>query len=149
MENNALVIRPAKLTDLAQLLALYRHLHEDQTPDLSFAQPVFEQILRDEKQIILLGEVAGTLVSSCTVVIIPNLTRNLRSYCLIENVVTRKEYREEGYATALLQQAKQMAKEKNCYKMMLMTGAKEKSVHRFYERAGFNKEDKTAFVQWL
>lgn len=35
------------------------------------------------------------------------------------------------------------------YTQMLMTGSKEESTWRFYERAGFNRADKTAFVQWL
>ena len=33
--------------------------------------------------------------------------------------------------------------------MMLLTGSKEESTLRFYERAGYNSKDKTAFIQWL
>jgi len=33
--------------------------------------------------------------------------------------------------------------------MMLLTGAKDERTLRFYESAGFNREDKTAFIQWL
>jgi hypothetical protein len=32
---------------------------------------------------------------------------------------------------------------------MLMTGSKLESTFRFYERAGYNRRDKTAFIQWL
>lgn len=32
---------------------------------------------------------------------------------------------------------------------MLLTGSKEESTLRFYESAGYNKKDKTAFIQWL
>ena len=37
----------------------------------------------------------------------------------------------------------------NCYKMMLLTGSKEESTKRFYENAGYNSSDKTAFIRWL
>lgn len=37
----------------------------------------------------------------------------------------------------------------NCYKMMLLTGSKEKSTLGFYTKAGYNSTDKTAFIQWL
>ena len=33
--------------------------------------------------------------------------------------------------------------------MMLLTGSKEEATLRFYEKAGYNRKDKTAFVQWL
>lgn len=42
-----------------------------------------------------------------------------------------------------------VAEEENCYKMMLLTGSKEEGTLRFYERAGYNRNDKTAFIQWL
>ena len=40
-------------------------------------------------------------------------------------------------------------KKTNCYKMMLLTGSKEERTLRFYENAGYNSSDKTAFIQWL
>jgi hypothetical protein len=30
-----------------------------------------------------------------------------------------------------------------------MTGAKDAETLRFYQRAGFNAQDKTAFIRWL
>jgi hypothetical protein len=32
---------------------------------------------------------------------------------------------------------------------MLMTGARDAGTLRFYEQAGYNSADKTAFNQWL
>jgi len=54
-------------------------------------------------------------------------------------VVSNKEYRKKGYGTAILHKAVEIAKENNCYKVVLLTGRKEESVLRFYERAGFEK----------
>lgn len=81
--------------------------------------------------------------------IIPNLTRNVRPYAFIEDVVTNKNYRGKGYATECLNYAKEIAIKNNCYKMMLLTGAKKESTLEFYKKAGYNSEDKTAFIQWL
>ena len=82
-------------------------------------------------------------------VIIPNLTRNIRPYAFIENVVTHADYRGKGYATACLNFAKELATQANCYKIMLLTGAKSESTLNFYKRAGYNCTDETAFIQWL
>ena len=82
-------------------------------------------------------------------VIIPNLTRNIRPYALIENVVTNEEYRGKGYATECLNYAKEIAIKNNCYKMMLLTGTKNENTLAFYKSAGYNSDDKIAFIQWL
>ena len=81
--------------------------------------------------------------------IIPHLTRVQRPYAFIENVITDEKWRKKGLATACLNYARDIAVNENCYKMMLLTGSKEQSTLDFYERAGYNKNDKTAFIQWL
>ena len=58
--------------------------------------------------------------------IIPNLTRDVRPYAFIENVVTNEEYRGKEYATKCLNYAKEIAIKNNCYKMMLLTGTKKR-----------------------
>ena len=73
----------------------------------------------------------------------------MRPYAFIENVVTHSDYRGRGYATACLNYARQIAVENNCYKMMLLTGSKKEETLNFYKKAGYNSEDKTAFIQWL
>ena len=72
-----------------------------------------------------------------------------RPYAFIGNVVTREDYRGRGYAGECLDFAKQIAEKENCYKMMLMTGSKKSETLRFYEKAGYNSSDKTAFIQWI
>ena len=81
--------------------------------------------------------------------IIPNLTRGVRPYAFIENVVTHADYRCRGYARECLDYAKSIAVKENCYKMMLLTGSKNPATLRFYENAGYNSSDKTAFIQWI
>ena len=39
--------------------------------------------------------------------------------------------------------------QENCYKMMLLTGSKKPETLHFYEKAGYNSSDKTAFIQWI
>lgn len=91
----------------------------------------------------------GKIVSSCVCVIIPNLTRNVRPYAFVENVVTHADYRGHGYATECLEFAKSLAEKSNCYKIMLLTGSKKTKALDFYKNAGYNCTDKTAFIQWL
>lgn len=144
------MVREATKNDLNNLLQLYLHLHEDKIPEDSMnLRETWEIIQSDGNHHIILSERDGILVSSCVCVIIPNLTRNIRPYAFIENVVTHEKYRGRGYATECLNYAKRIAIENNCYKMMLLTSSKEKSTLDFYSNAGYNSTDKTAFIQWL
>ena len=88
---------------------------------------------------------AGLLVSSCTLAIIPNLTRGGRSYGVIENVVTHPGHRRTGLGKGVLSAALDAAWEADCYKVMLATGSRRKETTRFYEQAGFERGSKTFF----
>lgn len=143
-------IREVTATDLDGLLTLYTHLHENEIPPQSEAlSALWQGILDDTSHHIIVAEADGKLVSSCVCIIIPNLTHHQQPYAFVENVVTHPEYRKQGYATACLAYAKTLAEREHCYKLMLLTGSKEESTLRFYRRAGYNSEDKTAFIQWL
>lgn len=145
-----MLIREIKETDLDGLLKLYTYLHDNPIPaENDGLFNLWNEILADKNHHIIVAEENGEIVSSCVCVIIPNLTHNQQPYALIENVVTHKDFRGKGYATACLDYAKKIAKDNNCYKLMLMTGSKKDSTLRFYEKAGYNRRDKTAFIQWL
>lgn len=144
------MIREVKQEDLEELLQLYLYLHEETVPeDSEHLRSTWNQILMDHNHHIIVNVVENKIVSSCVCVIIPNLTRNIRPYAFVENVVTHGDYRGNGYATECLNYAKQIAEENHCYKMMLLTGSKEQATLDFYQRAGYNSTDKTAFIQWL
>ena len=144
------MVREARKDDLDALLNLYLFLHEDSIPEHDqHLRDTWNLIMEDENHHLIVNEVDGQIVSSCVCVIIPNLTRSIRPYAFVENVVTRQEYRGKGLATACLNYAKEIALKENCYKMMLLTGSKDPKTLRFYESAGYNSSDKTAFIQWL
>ncbi|MEA4925702.1 MAG: GNAT family N-acetyltransferase [Syntrophomonadaceae bacterium] len=144
------MIREIEKQDLNNLLLLYTQLHNDPIPENSYVlKTLWEKILADQNHHIIVAVDEEKIVSSCVIVIVPNLTHNQRSYALIENVITDISYRRKGIAMACLNYAKEIALKENCYKIMLLTGSKESGTLQFYERAGFNCHDKTAFIQWL
>ena len=144
------MIREANKDDLEEILNLYLYLHETSVPkDSEQLRKTWDSIINDANHHLIVCEIYGKIVASCVCVIIPNLTRNVRPYAFVENVVTHGEYRKKGYATDCLNFAKQIAEENNCYKMMLLTGSKEESTLNFYSNAGYNSSDKTAFIQWI
>ncbi|MDP5238962.1 GNAT family N-acetyltransferase [Uliginosibacterium sp. 31-16] len=146
-EMSPLSIRKLAEADLAALLALYRELHPGDAPLPEAAQvaDVWRTILADPRQHCLGGFLDERLVCSCTLVIIPNLTRGGRPYALIENVVTTAAHRGRGYGRAILAHACNIAWQHDCYKVMLQTGRKDDATLAFYESAGFDRTTKQAF----
>ena len=144
------MVREAVREDLEQVLGLYLYLHEQSVPALSeHLMSTWNQIVEDENHHLIVKTAENKIVSSCVCVVIPNLTRNVRPYAFVENVVTHGDYRGRGYATECLNYARDIAVKQNCYKMMLLTGSKEQKTLEFYRKAGYNSADKTAFVQWI
>ena len=144
------MIREITGRDFDGLMKLYMQLHNNPMPEkTSEIMELWSRILDDKKHHIIVAEADNRIVSSCVCVIIPNLTHNQQPYALIENVVTDEAYRKQGYASRCLSFAKEIAIRENCYKLMLMTGSKEESTLNFYENAGYNRIDKTGFVQWI
>ncbi len=144
------MVREAKKEDLDAVLNLYLFLHEDSVPEHdTHLETTWDRIIDDPDHHLIVKEIDGKIVSSCVCVIIPNLTRNVRPYAFVENVVTHADHRGNGYAGECLAFAKKIAEQENCYKMMLLTGSKKPETLHFYEKAGYNSSDKTAFIQWL
>lgn len=145
-----MIIREVGINDLDSIQELYLHLHEtEKLLDSSELRSLWKKIIDDKNYHILVVEIDEKIISSVTLIVIPNLTRGAKPYALIENVVTHTDYRSKGYASLLMQEASKIAEESGCYKIMLLTGSKKESTLRFYEDCGFNCNDKIAFIKWL
>ena len=142
------MIREITENDFDGLMKLYAQLGDNPIPQKSEeVMAVWNKILQNKDYHIVVADVEGKVVSTCTCVIIPNLTHNQRPYAVVENVVTDQNFRGKGYATSCLNYAKEIAIKNNCYKIMLMTGSKKEATLNFYRNAGYTDKTKTAFDQ--
>jgi GNAT superfamily N-acetyltransferase len=140
--------RALKKTELDELLELFSYLHESDCPlpDRLVVEAVWHEI-QDSPNFHCYGVfMNGKLVSSCSLTIVPNLSRGCRPYGVIENVVTHLDFRGKGFGSAVLRLALENAWSNHCYKVMLLTGRKSEAVYRFYESVGFDRHAKQAFL---
>lgn len=143
-------IRAIAPDELNAVLALNQHLHDGDEPpaDATAARRAWSEACANPRIRYFGGYQEGHLIAGCTITVIPNLTRGCQPYAVIENVVTHREYRNRGWGKAVLAAALDFAWSSGCYKVMLMSGRKDEAVFRFYESAGFNRNDKQAFIIW-
>ena len=145
MSDHSFTIRRAMEYDLPALLALYQQfIPEDPILPSDIAETRFAEILAQPGMTLFCGFWENQLVTTCTLIIIPNLTRNASPYAFIENVVTDSAFRRRGFGQQLIQAAIDVGFEKGCYKIMLLTGSHNPGVLRFYEECGF-QQTKTGF----
>ncbi len=146
-------IRKAKASDAEALKVLYfEHLTKfppQEEQDMSLWMDMLSKFEKDENMYLLVLEVDKQVVASIQMAIIESLTHNVSSFAIIENVVTHADYRNRGYASALLAKATEIAKEKGCYKMSLETGSNKESTLNFYRKNGFEIDKKHSCLKRL
>jgi GNAT superfamily N-acetyltransferase len=139
-------IRQAATDDVASILELYRHLlsHDDPAPEFEKLRRIWSSFVSNPAMTCLVAEIESKAIGTCTIIIVPNLTRGGRPYALIENVVVHSNYQKKGIGRQMIEHAIEMARQANCYKIMLLSGADNKN-HAFYERLGFDRHRKVGF----
>lgn len=148
-----MIIRKAGASDAQVLKTLYfEHLTNyppKEEQNMQMWERMLEKFEADNNMHILVAEVDGIVVSTVQMAIIENLTHNLRPFAVIENVVTHFDHRNKGYASALLNAATEIARERCCYKLFLETGSNKKSTLNFYRNNGFSIDEKHSCLKRL
>ena len=148
-----MIIRKALPKDAEDLKTLFFEYLTNFPPtekqDMNMWREKILKLYNNEHSYLLVAEVDKKVVSTVYLTIIENLTHNLRSFGVIENVVTHIDYRNKGYASALLAEATNIAKEYNCYKVFLETGSNKESTLNFYRNNGFELDKKHSCLKRL
>jgi ribosomal protein S18 acetylase RimI-like enzyme len=145
MERDTLRIRQAGREDLARLIDLYQHLTPgDERVDAGEGVAILARLTSLPGSAVFVAEIGPVLVGSCTLVVVPNLTRGGRPYGLVENVVTHCDFRKRGIGREALRAATEAAWNAGFYKVMLLTGSDDPATLKFYRDVGF-EQSKTGF----
>ncbi len=140
------MVRLARKEELKDILALSRYLNpKDNCSYTPQHEEIWEKIHSYDNIFYFVVEERGVIVSSCYIVIIPNLTRGGMSIGYIENVITHPDYRNKGYGLSLLNKAVETAWEKNCYKVVLLSNVKRLEAHGLYKKVGFTRDTKYGY----
>jgi GNAT superfamily N-acetyltransferase len=140
------MIREANEKDLNGILALYQQLfNEEDYSNIKMYEEKWKEIFQNNYLKYFVAIENGQIISTCNIAIIPNMTRNLRSFAVIENVFTHEDFRKKGYGKKVIEKAIEYAKKRNCYKVMLLSSKDRIEAHRFYERIGFDGNSKKGF----
>ena len=148
-----MIIRQAKPTDALDLKTLYfeylTHFPPKEEQDMKIWEELLAKFEQEETMFLLVVEEDGKVVSSVQMAIVETLTHNVRPFAVIENVVTHADYRNRGFASALLERASEIARKRRCYKVFLETGSNKESTLNFYRKNGFAIDEKHSCLKRL
>jgi GNAT superfamily N-acetyltransferase len=138
---HALSFRRARREDLPRLLALLAHdtLGKNRKPagasDLVYSA-AFDLIDRDHTQVLLGGELDGKVIAMLHLTFIPGLSRRGAWRANIEAVRVVSPLRGQGIGARLMDQARQIARERGCLLAQLTSDKQRQDAHRLNEQPG-------------
>lgn len=98
----------------------------------------FDQISKNPNHITYVGEKDGKIACTASLIIEEKFTHNLSRVGHIEDVVVDADKRGDGYGKQIINKLIDIAREKNCYKVIL--DCNDKNV-KFYESVGFKRAE--------
>jgi GNAT superfamily N-acetyltransferase len=128
---------------MEQVLQLYQLLagpypEEKDTVSLS-ADQAWQAITADDRQYLLAAEVAGRIIGTLTLIVIPNIGHGCKPWAAVENVVVDEEFRGQGIGSVLMAKATDLSRSVGCYKVVLSSNIVRREAHDFYRRLGWTE----------
>lgn len=99
----------------------------------------FISSLNEDHQIIVIEDIEKEIIGTGTILIERKILHNMGKVAHIEDIVINKNKRGSGLGFKIINYLVDIAKEKNCYKVIL--NCSEENVP-FYEKCGFKQKSK-------
>ncbi|MCR4324376.1 MAG: GNAT family N-acetyltransferase [Candidatus Curtissbacteria bacterium] len=130
-------IDTATSSDIDAILALQTQIYRTDTPAPN-SKEVLEKQLEDTSCDVLVLRVDDKVVGTASIYYLDVAIRGKR-IAYLEGLVVDKAQRGKGLGTSLFEKCVEIAKDKNCYKMIFTSGFDREDAHKFYEKLGFKK----------
>jgi GNAT superfamily N-acetyltransferase len=131
------------MDDLPGILDLYAQLFSDtDQASLNSRELVpahyeaFSEIEQSPNCNLFVAELAGAVIGTLAITIIPNVSHCGRHWAVVENVVVDERARKSSIGTALMQHAIALARARGCFRVILSSSVHREGSHEFYRGLG-------------
>ncbi|MEX0800785.1 MAG: GNAT family N-acetyltransferase [Dehalococcoidia bacterium] len=137
-------VREARPDDFQPLVALLDQMDDSmyqgpKVDDPAALRALYDSILADPDQRILVAEDGGRIVGTAHVMVLRHFRRKLSRSAVVEGVMVDPAARRGGVGAALMRAAAEYARGAGCYKLDLTSNAARAGAHRFYSRLGWKR----------
>jgi len=141
-------VRKIKEDDLSDLNELYFELCEEEG-DVKRMKETFKCIEQNRDYYLIGAEEDGKIVGSIMGIVCYDLVGKYKAFMTVENVIVGKGYRGKGIARALFQYMEEIAHERECTYIYLVSGNQREVAHIMYERLGYRSDNVKGFRKYL
>ncbi|RUS45885.1 GNAT family N-acetyltransferase [Cohnella sp. AR92] len=143
-----LEIKPITREKLKELCELYDELIGRKTNFGKMAE-IFGKIVENPGYHLLGAYLENELVGSLMGIECQDLVGECKPFMVIENVIVSNRARRQGVGRRLMEAIEGVAKERDCYYIIFVSGGQRKEAHAFYEKLGFKDEQVEGFRKHL
>ncbi len=141
-------VEKIKESELNELSKLYFELGNKESNKYKMKE-IFD-IINSNPQYYLLGiKNEGILIGTAMVIVCNDLFFNCQPFIVVENVIVSEKHQRKGYGSLLFEEIDRIAKENNCYYIMLLSNKRRQKSHEFYKKMGYKSDDNLAFKKYL
>ncbi|MDM5279026.1 GNAT family N-acetyltransferase [Paenibacillus silvae] len=139
-----ITIKPIEPQDLPGLNQLYHELMDtppdEQQMNEQQMQKTFQYMEKNGHYYVLGAYDHDELVGSVMGIECMDLMGSCEPFMVVENVIVSERERRQGIGQKLMLEIEQIAKDRGCAYIILVSGDQRKEAHRFYEKLGFRDE---------
>lgn len=142
------IVKKIEYHELSALSELYHQLM-GQYSDKDRLHEVYRLIEADPNYYLLGAYADGQLAGSLMGIICYDLVEQCKPFMVIENVIVSSHAQRKGVGQQLMLRIEQIARDRECGYIILVSGAQRKEAHLFYEKMGYREEQVEGFRKHL
>ncbi len=131
-----MLVREMIVENIPQLAELYRQFWGESS-DIVKMETTFRELQKRNSHIFLSAVEGNELIGTIMGIVCEELYGECRPFLLIENLIVDKKHRRKGVARRLLTEMENLARQRNCWQMILVTEADRDDACAFYKANGF------------
>jgi len=143
-----LTLQTATVDDLESLAQLYEELSGEKT-DICKMKENFKVMESNPNYVVLAAKESNLVVGSVMGIICLDLVHKCKPFMVIENVIVRNAWRGRGIGVKLMEGIEEIARRRECYYMMFVSGCHRKEAHQFYKTIGYDLDFVQGFKKFL
>ena len=128
----------ATKTDIDAILKLQTQIYRTEKIADGAESALKKQLADKTCDVIVAKDESGKIFATAAVYYIEVPVRN-RPYAFLEGLVVDQSTRGQGVGTKMFDKILELARAKNCYKILFTSGTDRTDAHKLYEKLGFKK----------
>ncbi|MXQ53447.1 GNAT family N-acetyltransferase [Shimazuella alba] len=143
-----MIIREMITDDIPELAQLYSQFWNEESC-IETMHNQFNKLQKNNSHILISAIENNKLIGSVMGVICEELYGDCKPFLVLENMIVDKNYRNKGIGKALISKIEEIATNRDCTQVILVTESNRFDACNFYESAGYSSQTHKGFKKKL